>query len=425
VDEYAKDLVKSMIGPTLGPAIDAIIRRTLKSLVGRAHYSLEMKAIADRSKMDLGRLVLLQHIYEASACCTSIVLDGEKSPIHIRCMDWGMDILKPLTIEIDCRKGGQTVFIGTTWAGFLGVFTGMRPGEWSCSLNFRVTSEGSFWKNLKSAMKGSTPSGFLMRYLLESEPSYDAAVEKLAKTSLVAPCYFSICGALPGQGALVTRNPNGEEHRWNISELGHFVQTNIDHWSFEDSEDVMNSIRRREVALAHLDKRPSTISDDWLWKMMSVTPILNDITIYGTLMIPAESKLETRLPSERSGYRARSDYQPQDGIVLVPSNVPHDEYLRLVTVPMIAAITCSVCTIQYGPYINLKGQCSHFGHWHSTFNDCSYLSCGIGLLPNNVGKRHWSCCFSLDSESAICSKSGAHIPPLPAAEDEALLDEDE
>ena len=428
VDEYAKNLVKAVIGPTLGPAVDAVVRRTLKSLVGRAYYSLEMKAIAERSGMDLGRLVLLQHIYEASACCTSIVLEGNEFPVHIRCMDWEMDILKPLTIEIDCRKGGQTVFVATTWAGFLGVFTGMRPGQWSCSLNFRVTTDGSFWGNLKSAMKGSTPSGFLMRYLLETEPTYDTAVEKLASTPLVAPCYISVCGALPGQGCLLTRHAKGEEHRWNLAEQGPFVQTNIDHWSFEDTQDVMNSIRRREIAFNIIldKKRPHAgVTDEFLWKMMSTTPILNDITIYGTLMVPGERRLITVIPGERSGYMPRSDYLASPGLVLVPWPSTYEEYVSAVTVPPIAAILCTVCGIAYGPFKNPKGECSHAGEWHATYENCNYAACGLGLFPSNIGKQHWSCCFSLDRNSNVCSKSGAHVPPMPIEDDSQLPEDDE
>lgn len=432
VDDYAKELVKSVIGPTLGPAVDFVIRSTLKSLVGRAHYSLEMKAIAERSKMDLGRLVLLQHIYEASACCTSIVLDGDTHPIHIRCMDWEMDILKPLTIEIDCRKGGQTVFVATTWAGFLGVFTGMRPGQWSCSLNFRVTSQGSFWENLKSAMHGATPSGFLMRRLLESEPSFDAAVEALANTPVVAPCYISVCGSSPGQGTLITRNLKGEENRWLISEKGPFVQTNIDHWSFDNSEDVMDSITRRELAFNTLERKPTPLTEEWLWAMMSKQPILNEITIYGTLMIPAERRFMTIIPSGRRGYKprdppAQTDTQNPEltDYRFVPVTATPEEYVACITVPPIEKPTCSRCGVEYGPFTNPKGQCIHSGTWHATFSDCNYAACGAGLFPSNIGKQHWSCCYSTDADSTICSKSKSHVPAaVPQDVDLAVLPED-
>jgi hypothetical protein len=337
-------------------------------------------------------------------------------------MDWEMDILKPLTIEIDCRKDDQTVFLATTWAGFLGVFTGMRPGEWSCSLNFRVTSQGSFWNNLKSAIKGATPSGFLMRHLLESEPTFDGAMEKLASTPLVAPCYFSICGSQRGQGALITRNPAGEEHRWLISERGHFVQTNIDHWSFENSEDVMNSIDRRELALNRLEKPPSPITDEWLWNLMSTPPILNDITIYGTLMVPGERRIISKLPDPRHGYKPLSSYEATPGTVLIPANASYADYVNLVTVAPIGSISCSVCHREYGPWKNPKGECNHSGSWHSSLSDCNVVVCGAGLFPSKIGSQHWSCCYSTSQESTLCKASSKHVPP-PITDDAALVDD--
>lgn len=411
VDKYAQDLVKSVIGPTLGPAIDAIVRGTLKSLVGRAHYSLEMKAISERSKMDLGRLVLLQHIYEASACCTSIVLQGPDCPIHIRCMDWGMDVLTPLTIEADFQSRGETVFLATTWAGYLGVFTGMRPGEWSCSLNFRTTETGTFWGNLKSTVKGATPSGFLIRHLLESEPSFDAAVLSLATTPLIAPCYFTVCGTQPGQGTLITRGPKEELNRWLLSEAGTIVQTNIDHWSFDEANNIMDSIARRETAFRSFDQPPEPITDEWLWSLMSTSPILNDITIYATLMVPFERRLITALPHPVHGYRPHR-YSADDAdpcVRLVPFKATYEEYVDRVTVLPLIPSSCSKCGNHFGPYKNSKGECIHAGEWHSSFSDCNYAVCGAGLFPSKIGKQHWSCCFSVDQDNAVCSKSGRHI----------------
>lgn len=423
VDQYAQNLIKLVIGPTLGPAIDAIVRRTLKSVVGRAHYSLEMKAISERSKMDLGRLVLLQHIYEASACCTSIVLDGPDCPIHIRCMDWEMDVLKPLTIEVDFRHNGATIFLATTWAGYLGVFTGMRPGEWSCSLNFRTTTNGTFWDNLKSTVNGGTPSGFLIRHLLESEPNFDAAVQALATTPLVAPCYFTVCGTSHGQGALISRSAKEELNRWSLSERGSIVQTNIDHWSFESAEDVMNSISRRETAYSSLENRSQPISDDWLWALMSTSPILNDITIYGTLMVPSERRLITALPHPRYGFKPKR-YTAEDAPRVVNAGFSYAEYVDAITVPPLPSLLCSNCGVQYGPYRNPKGECSHTGTWHASFSDCSYGACAAGLFPTKIGKQHWSCCFSLDQEETRCSKSKRHVANDGADfEPEALAEE--
>ena len=48
----------------------------------------------------IGRLVLIQFVYECFACCTSIICQDKQTniPMHIRTMDWALDFLKPLTI---------------------------------------------------------------------------------------------------------------------------------------------------------------------------------------------------------------------------------------------------------------------------------------------------------------------------------------
>jgi N-acylethanolamine-hydrolysing acid amidase len=46
-------------------------------------------------------------------------------------------LLRNLTIEVDFQSKGQTVFTATTYAGYVGVLTGMRPGAFSISLDQR------------------------------------------------------------------------------------------------------------------------------------------------------------------------------------------------------------------------------------------------------------------------------------------------
>jgi hypothetical protein len=76
--------------------------------------------------------VLLQIAYEIFAACTSIVVDGvggaKSHPFHIRTMDWEMPELQPMTIEVQFVKHGRPLFIASTWAGYVGVLTGMRYG---------------------------------------------------------------------------------------------------------------------------------------------------------------------------------------------------------------------------------------------------------------------------------------------------------
>eukprot|EP01083_Nonionella_stella_P293130 996858_1 len=68
---------------------------------------------------------------------------------------------------------------------------------------------------------------------------------------------------------------------------------------------------------------------------------------------------------------------------------------------------CKRCNRKYYEDVNKKGECLHHGKWHGTYDDCNALKCAIGL-GKNIGSQHWSCCFSLDDDNAICKKSDRH-----------------
>ena len=55
----------------------------------------------------------------------------------------------------------QTLFMATTYSGYIGVITGSKPGAFSISGDQRNT--GKLWENLLSALEESWPTFFLER----------------------------------------------------------------------------------------------------------------------------------------------------------------------------------------------------------------------------------------------------------------------
>jgi len=158
-----------------------------------------------------------------------------------------------------------------------------------------------FGKNLKNAMSSCWPIGFLVREIFESTSSFNSAVSYLADSSLIAPCYVTICGTQPGQGTLITRDRKKELNRWTLEEHGFIVQTNIDHWSDDAHMDVMNSIDRRRLVREQLENLESPDKQK-LWTTVSRDPVFNSITVYGTYMTPSNGYLETRIPVKLFGF---------------------------------------------------------------------------------------------------------------------------
>ena len=107
VEKQIDSMIDQLIGQWLGPMLAKVLSTLLDSVtqLGLVYYGEELKGFARETGIELGRLVLMQFVYECFACCTSIVCRDEqtKIPVHIRTMDWGLDFLKSLTIG-RCRE---------------------------------------------------------------------------------------------------------------------------------------------------------------------------------------------------------------------------------------------------------------------------------------------------------------------------------
>ena len=119
--------------------------------------------------------------------------------------------------------------------------------------------------------------------IITKDPSFQA-MDYLQNTPLLAYAYFIVGGTHPGQGAIITRNPNGTDHVETIDHSkpdGWYVlQTNYD-WDkkvlyLDDrrgpGHKCMNKLTQQNVGLAGL------------FQVLSSKPNLNKATVYTTLM---------------------------------------------------------------------------------------------------------------------------------------------
>jgi beta subunit of N-acylethanolamine-hydrolyzing acid amidase len=324
VDEYREQMraadraVSAMIRDGAGGRVKGKIVENLASgmlrtynAFGGVYYGAELQGIANRLGVALGKLVLMNIVYNLSAYCSAVVVEVDGVPVHIRTMDWDLDVLEPLTVEIDFVLDNRVLFSATTWVGCVGVFTGVKPNCFSSSINFRI-SDGTILQNVKRGLGRSWPVSFLMREVLESAQSYEQAVAFLANSHVMAPCYIVVAGTKAGEGAVLTRERSSDivERRITLADrLGgnndddkssrrraFIVQTNQDHWDFDERNDIMWSMERRELAAATLSSLGADACVNDLWRLMRQPPILNELTIYTTLMIPArDGYLQTQL----------------------------------------------------------------------------------------------------------------------------------
>lgn len=109
----------------------------------------ELKGIHEVTGIDMYLLVAFNVLLDLFMGCTSGGVEvadekGSKSMLHFRTLDWGMPALRKVIVRLDyVKKVGEPVIASSiTYAGYVGVLTGVKPGM-SMSLNFRPTHDAS------------------------------------------------------------------------------------------------------------------------------------------------------------------------------------------------------------------------------------------------------------------------------------------
>jgi hypothetical protein len=264
-------------------------------------YGLEIQGMAKRIGMPNGDLVLVNLIYEITAKCTSIVAQDESGSIyHGRNLDYGMrsgggpftDLLRSIAIEVHFMKNNSLAYMATTFAGYVGVLTGERPGYFTYSIDEVVV--GPMYAELLSVLDGllnpnAHVMGFLIRDLLENS-TFTQAVQVMGHYEIVAPAYFILGGMQSGEGVVITRQRNRPVDFWWLDSptRWYLVETNYDHWlppppnddRLDPANDCMNQMGQAALSLRSL------------YDCLSVEPVMNNMTTYTAVMHAAEAKYE-------------------------------------------------------------------------------------------------------------------------------------
>ncbi|KAH7014872.1 beta subunit of N-acylethanolamine-hydrolyzing acid amidase-domain-containing protein [Ilyonectria destructans] len=154
------DLLRQLAGQRLGKCLGVISRLALRRLF-MAEESAELVGISKASGIPMHILVAFNVILDLLLGCTSggaRTLDpGNSAPnlptrmLHFRTLDWGMDQLRKIIVELDFVRshGGPVVATTVTYLGYVGVLTGVRKGL-SMSLNFRPSHARNSWRQRAS-----------------------------------------------------------------------------------------------------------------------------------------------------------------------------------------------------------------------------------------------------------------------------------
>ncbi len=261
---------------------------SLSSSLNCVKYDKEVANISKWTGIPFGDVVMLQIMYELSSLCTSFVFtDGDNQNVHVRSMDWPLKMLKDMTIQVEFQRNKKTVFHGITWAGYIGLFTAMKPGLCSLSLNYRPNNNGIF-NILTSLAQGKWPSGYLIRDIMEKEVSIEKITKRLTDTHLVAPCYFVLCGIK--ESCRIIRDM--QSFQLVKSDKGVVIQTNRD--DEKDKRNILYSKERHEAAIKFIENAKK-VHHTKLLPTVTEFPIINEETIYVTVMVPAKNYMEYKI----------------------------------------------------------------------------------------------------------------------------------
>eukprot|EP01087_Luapelamoeba_hula_P021033 TRINITY_DN727_c0_g1_i1.p1 TRINITY_DN727_c0_g1~~TRINITY_DN727_c0_g1_i1.p1 ORF type:complete len:488 (-),score=81.30 TRINITY_DN727_c0_g1_i1:33-1496(-) len=274
----------------------------LNELYYPTEYAQEIAGCAKALGISVGWNTLFNLGYEVSDACTSIVAQAADGTImHARNMDFwaGMgftDSLKAITFIADWQKSGQTLFKTTSFAGYVGALSGMRPNGFSVTINSRFYPQGlgQLFYEIIAAIeeRNATLVSFLTRDVLAREADFNSAVYQLSNDELIADVYYTVAGTKPGQGVVISRNRLNATNLWPLAPASNewfVLQTNYDHWKkapwFDDR------VTPGFNAMYAMGKNNVTLQG--LLNVLTVKPVFNIQTTYSILAIPSKGTYQS------------------------------------------------------------------------------------------------------------------------------------
>jgi hypothetical protein len=282
-----KEILHEMNYGSISLVIKPII--SILKFMGKIYYVDEITYIAEKMKMTFDEVLVLQLIYESSSACTSAVLNIGDSNVFFRTMDWPMEFLKDITIQLNIKKNDIHIATGITWIGYVGLLTASTMvnnyaggNGFSVSVNYRKTKDISLSDIVNNAYRTlgmKWPIGYLVRDIIEKNTGCHRALNLLSESCLVSPCYITMF--IPnGTSVIITRDADSAVSVRNTNT----IQANCDHDKTEP--DILWSCRRRDLVKVFekdLDRDARSgveLNVQAILAKMLVHPVLNEETVY-------------------------------------------------------------------------------------------------------------------------------------------------
>ena len=195
------------------------------------------------------------------------------------------DLLVKLLSTGNYYRNGKLIYSSDIFAGFIGTLTGIRYEGFTLSLNQRNNRTRGIFNIIKTFfIKNEDNVPYLLRKVLNSNKTYEEALETLSKKKLDAPVYFIIGGKNHNQGAIISRTFKGIQNftTLNNETNGWFlVQTNYDRFLPDPVKDRRRIPAENRInSIGKLKINESILFED----VLSLVPNLNNKTIETVIM---------------------------------------------------------------------------------------------------------------------------------------------
>ncbi|KHJ84200.1 acid ceramidase family protein, partial [Oesophagostomum dentatum] len=178
-------------------------------------YRDEMMSIADDTGIPVGQIVIYNIFYEIFTVCTSIIAqDPNGHIVHARNLDFGLFLgwnpnthewsissaLRKMIINVNWIKDGKILYKSNNFAGYVGIYNGMKQNAFSVTANERFQLAGGYL-GMYRWLTGLEPNGkwmsWLTRETLEQFNTFADAKQHLMTTPMLSPVYYILGGYKP------------------------------------------------------------------------------------------------------------------------------------------------------------------------------------------------------------------------------------
>jgi hypothetical protein len=292
----------------LGPKVSGLITDFFDATAWIWEYTQpqmwnELKGIVkavDHYNFTMAHAIYMNSCYEIVAWCSSIVSKQEDGTIiHTRNLDYGFeDIMRNISYIGTFVKDGKVLFKTVMFGGLPGVFTGMRPGAFSMSIDTRRFNRNplGIFENMFMLFAGYEQAGTLFRNTLTDCADFDCAYNYLKNKPISGFVYYILAGTKDDEGVVIARKRFGEAHEDRLDTANgkwFLVQTNSDEWKQPGHQkgctDRCAAAETRMLALGRANLNLTSQEQ----KVHLTFPVLNVHTLFNTQFIPAQSYMVT------------------------------------------------------------------------------------------------------------------------------------